>query len=721
MLLLYPPLTDPTSPYHSLTYLRSHAVAQGFCDITIRDTNIEAFHHTLRPGPYRRVVQDARQRQRELLARTAPSEPEEREMALLLTAEVADRDALLAAVRTLRSPEEFYDYARYRAAVGRIQGWMGVLSTLGFPGQFHGFDLTAGEHLDLSNTASLRAPGVLERLNQPFRPYWEEVLLPQVTAEAYDLIGLNITYTAQLPFALHLADLLRRHSPGSDLVCGGTEVSHLWKYRASDETYDTLLETFDASVIGEGESAFLALLRSRTSGGWPEESGVRPAARHRAAAAPAAPPVLQIEKLAGIATPDYDGLPWDLYLSPHRFVYYSPTRGCYWNKCTFCDYGLNGDGPTSPWRQDPAERVVQQVAQVSRQARFVYFSVDVLAPAMMLRFAEEVIERGIDVRWGAEIRLERYWSPQKCATLRRSGCVAVSVGFESGNDRVLSLIDKGVTVEQTRRTVHNLAEAGIAVQMMGFTGFPGESAEEALDSVRFLAGLREQWTFGGLGSFDLTSGAIIAKQPERFGIRDAAPRPGTDIHRLLQYTPPVVWSAAQREEVRRRKLALQSAEFDRPWVGGTDTPHSYFYHARYGTGVLEALAAARPDVPEGPEGPEVRYVLNGRLHPLPEGWTADGFPRTAVPRIRRSTAGEEPAVPFLRADGAVFALPPALARQLRRFTDPEPVEAPGPEAGRTPGAGAPGGEVPGWLRSAVRSDVLRRIAPAPTPALAGTE
>lgn len=98
--------------------------------------------------------------------------------------------------------------------------------------------------------------------------------------------------------------------------------------------------------------------------------------------------------------PDFSGLPWDLYLSPEKFVYYSPTRGCYWNKCTFCDYGLNTDGPTSPWRQDTADTMIADVTELAKFAKFIYFSVDVLAPATILRFAEKVVERGLDFRWG---------------------------------------------------------------------------------------------------------------------------------------------------------------------------------------------------------------------------------------------------------------------------------------------------------------------------------
>ncbi|MGH9197447.1 MAG: B12-binding domain-containing radical SAM protein, partial [Acidimicrobiia bacterium] len=351
---------------------------------------------------------------------------------------------------------------------------------------------------------------------------------------------------------------------------------------------------------------------------------------------------------------------------------------------------LNGDAPTSPWRHDPVERVVKQVSEIARHSTFIYFSVDVLAPAMMLRFAELIIERRIQVFWGAEIRLEKYWSPEKCATLKRSGCVAVSVGFESGSDRVLGLIDKGTSVEQTRVTIRNLHGAGIGVQMMGFTGFPGETPGEAMESVEFLRSMRDCWTFGGLGSFDLTPGAIVAKEPGRFGVHDVRPVEGQDIHRTLVFSTDSDWDETQMQQIRTEKLKLQRAEFDRPWAGGTDTAHSYFYHQRYSTRVLAAMELKRTSTTH----PGHMYELNGKVVHLRPGLTVDAYPQTAVPRIRRLSPGEAVHVPFVRADGAIFALPLSAADWLLTVGSRE--------------AGSMGNaKYAKWLRGALDSDVLR--------------
>src|SRR5262249_8450309 len=152
-----------------------------------------------------------------------------------------------------------------------------------------------------------------------------------------------------------------------------------------------------------------------------------------------------------------------------------------WNKCTFCDYGLNFGTPTSPWRQRSLDRVLDDLLKARQLTPFVYLSVDVLAPSSLYRLALMMRDRKVGIKWAAEIRLERYFDESRCRVLADSGRVAVSVGFESGNQRILNNIVKGTRLDDISRTIRAFADAGVAVQMMGFTGFPTETRDEALE------------------------------------------------------------------------------------------------------------------------------------------------------------------------------------------------------------------------------------------------
>jgi anaerobic magnesium-protoporphyrin IX monomethyl ester cyclase len=655
-LLLYPPITDPTSPYHSLTYLDSYARAHGYPPADIVDVNVEAFHHSYTPAAVSWLEQSLAAARADV---GSPAWNAYRRAAMLSVGD-PDPDAVRSAVGLLQDPRRFYDYGQYQQAAEEIQAWMNCLGAAGFPGQFNaGFQLGQAAQFVSGPAAKMADHQALERLNRPFEPYYEDVLLPRVRAGGYDVVGINITYAWQLPFALWLGRLIRRCLPSAFLIAGGTEVASLWKYALDRASYARLFDDFDATVVGEGEAAYLAILDSRRRGGLPEgEPNVH---LHPRYGARRSLPV-RYERLGDIPVPDFSGIDWSLYLSPEPFVYYSPTRGCYWNKCTFCDYGLNSGSPTSPWRQSQEDRMIEDVRAISEHSRFIYFSVDVLAPATILRFAERAVGERLDIRWGAEIRLEKYWSRERCELLRRSGCVGVSVGFESGNQRILDLINKGTTPAQVRQTIQAMHAAGIGVQMMGFTGFPTESFEEARESIDFLADTRDLWVFGGLGEFLLTPGAIAAKEPARFGITNVRPAEEEGIARSLTYDEPV--SRAARADVDREKRRLRSGHYERPWLGGTDTPHTFFYLDRFGTGTWPLL---RDDRRLGPGDEDRLFQLNGQLIPDPDADALRAY-HVLYGSADRAPDGERAA--FRRADGRLLLLRPGVAQLLGIFTEP---------------------------------------------------
>ncbi|MBP2018055.1 hypothetical protein J2Z79_001454 [Symbiobacterium terraclitae] len=680
-LLLYPPVTDPTSGYHSLSYLEAYARKHGHRDIRIIDTNIEALDFLAQPHQVEKLIDHARSIREQLGARDQLTGEEQIAYFHSWMAQFLEADAPSRAMAVLRDPERFYDYAQYERAVQHLLFWFRCLSLYGFPGQFEdGFAAGGRVWINPYALCDLTDWQVLERMARPFAPYLEERLSPIVKGSTYRCIGINVSYTHQMPYALWLGHWLRAQAPDAFLIMGGTAVSDYWKYMLDRDRYWDLFADVDATVVGEGESAFVHILDSLAEGCVPGPApNVLLNPRHAAGEPPPAAMPIRYEPLNELPTPEFRSLPMAKYLSPEPFVYYSPSRGCYWNRCTFCDYGLNFDSPTSPWRTSPVARIMEDLRALSREAKFIYFSVDVLAPATLLELARQIVNEGLDIRWGAEIRLEKYWSPERCALLKQSGCVAVSVGFESGSRRILELIDKGTVPEQVAVTIRNFAEAGIGVQMMGFTGFPGETFDEAMESVRFLREHHRYWTLAGLGGFVLTPGAIVARHPERFGISAARPFVGDDIAASLYYEEPAqsALSEAQRNELEAAKRSLTRAQFDRPFLGGIDTPHTMMYHDRYGTSLFDRIA--QPSAEE--LAPDTPLVLNGKLVTEVCGFAPDRLLRSTkeyvaeamrrgvalthrqlIRHLRSRTVAKEPHRRhfFLRHDGGFMPLPTPL-------------------------------------------------------------
>ncbi|WP_346158719.1 radical SAM protein [Streptomyces roseiscleroticus] len=495
--------------------------------------------------------------------------------------------SVVEAINTFQDPVAFYDYRRYRKAVLTIKCWFNAMSAVGLPAMFDGVELANHGPVNLSSLKDLVNPSLLQQLLHPFDHYLNGPLSQSLAAN-WDLIGISVNYISQLPFTIRIAELARSLSPNALLCLGGTEITDVIKFLRIKARVWEMFPGVDLIVVGEGESAFIDILSTLDKGvDIPNSPGIISRQGKEGV------PPLRYENMATLAVPRYDVWDWSQYWSPEPVALYSPTRGCYWNKCTFCDYGLNTDRPTSPSRERPISLLCEDLRGIAEVAHVAYLAVDAMSPRFLKSFAEVLIENNIFINWSAELRLDRTLARGLAEKLHRAGAVALSFGYESGSQRVLNLIDKGVRIEVIPSVLSALSEAKIGAQMMGFVGFPGETEEEACSTYLFLLRNSDNWTLAGIGDFTLTPGAIVARNPESFGITRIGEYDGDDIVRALFWadefghrnTPGDARSSAI--DAIAAKLP-RTAMDDRPWVGGIDSNHSILYFSRNGPSLVPA-------------------------------------------------------------------------------------------------------------------------------------
>jgi len=589
ILLAECPMGDPTRGYHSLPYFSSFAKKNGFRDISIRDLNIEFLNHLATEDSIRDMQSRVVARREELEAKGTIDWFEQQEyfngfikeyMFRLDPKDVAD------AIKVFRDPETFFEIDPYYEAVKVMRQWEGLISSASFPHTtrnfYSGFSQQYG--LNQESTADIANWPAIQRGSRLFLEFLEQALFPEMENEPYDVIGLNLTYPGSFWHSLALTRTVRERFPNTKLLLGGTHISGWWKYLDDKQKAKVFFDYADYLVCGEGETAFIRILESiaesKLAVGIPnvvtfdrEKDEVIPFVGGH------------YEDLNALATPEYDDLPWDLYFSPFRFALYAPTRGCYWDKCTFCDYGLNNNRPTSPWRWRRTELVIEDLQKISAKYPYVYFAADVIAPSGMKKVAQGIVDAGLDITWSTNLRLERRIMDQEfCNLLYESGCVAMSTGFESGNQRVLDMMQKGTNVVAIKETIKNYRQAGIGVVMMAFKGFPTETFEEAMDSINFLVDNQENWDIGGLGTFVLTSESIVAKRPEAYGLYDVRRKEGHDSCTTPLYSTktPFITEEDDKELDRLIGERLPGNPAGRPFAGGGDATHTIFYQKKYG-------------------------------------------------------------------------------------------------------------------------------------------
>jgi hypothetical protein len=104
--------------------------------------------------------------------------------------------------------------------------------------------------------------------------------------------------------------------------------------------------------------------------------------------------------------------------------------------------------------------------------------------------------------------------------LKASGCIAVSGGLEVASDRLLELIDKGVTVEQVAKVTRNFTEAGVMVHAYLMYGYPTQTVQETVDSLEMVRQLFEVGVLqsGFWHQFAMTAHSPIGLNPEKYGV-----------------------------------------------------------------------------------------------------------------------------------------------------------------------------------------------------------
>jgi hypothetical protein len=151
--------------------------------------------------------------------------------------------------------------------------------------------------------------------------------------------------------------------------------------------------------------------------------------------------------------------------------------------------------------------------------------------------------------------------------MARSGCKYILWGVESGCQRVLDLIDKGTNVEGISLVLKNAYEAGIANHLYIICGFPTETAEEFIQTLRFLDDNRDHIHTVLAGLFSLEAGSKVFADQKRFGIEKSWVNYNTPFGDRLGYTSSSGMSMEEAEKIYEKKAIPFFRKFN---------PHSRF-------------------------------------------------------------------------------------------------------------------------------------------------
>lgn len=257
-------------------------------------------------------------------------------------------------------------------------------------------------------------------------------------------------------------------------------------------------------------------------------------------------------KQGQVGTPDYEGLLLDQYISvieianpmhslwsDGRWNKLTMAHGCYWAKCTFCDISLDYIKNYEPISASLlVDRMEELIAKTGQNG--FHFVDEAAPPSMMKAVSIEIIKRKLVVSWWANIRFDKSFTQDLCYLLKASGCIAVSGGLEVASDRLLDLIQKGITVAQVAKVSKHFSEAGIMVHAYLMYGFPTQTVQETIDSLEMVRQLFEtevlQSAFWHL--FTMTAHSPVGLAPEKFSVKKVSDEIGTFANNDIAHTDP---------------------------------------------------------------------------------------------------------------------------------------------------------------------------------------
>ena len=347
-------------------------------------------------------------------------------------------------------------------------------------------------------------------------------MIAAVDARSPDCVGISVLFTQQIPIAAMLGRF-QRIQRGRKVFFGGgcfnTEnVGHF---------LGTYPQAADAVVVGDGEEALKALMLQNG-----DADGIAGVARTLEGRLEQSPPEYARD-ISGYGPPDFSDLNPAGYLSPAPVVPLLLSRGCYWRRCAFCAHHLSA-GQT--YRLHPVGKSIQMLRDlVAQGVRHFSFVDEMISPTRFRQLAAAIRAEGLDIAYYALAKPDRSFTPDLLQDMAASGCKYILWGLESGHQRILDLMDKGTTVEDNAVVLQNAYKAGIANHVFVMCGFPSESKLEWEATLDFLRANQQIIQAVHRGLFGLEAGSPIASDPKRFEIEEVWVRQDTPLGPRLGY------------------------------------------------------------------------------------------------------------------------------------------------------------------------------------------
>lgn len=303
------------------------------------------------------------------------------------------------------------------------------------------------------------------------------------------IVGISIL-TTTFSVVKDLCRKIKSTVPRCMIVLGGPHSTVL-----PERTLGEIPEA-DIACIGEGELTMAAIAQCEDDNDIKHIEGICYRRNGEIIRNPDRPFIRNLDE---IPPPARHLLPMDRYhLTASRVSgdTFCPTiivaRGCPF-KCSYCSRTF---GRT--FRAHSIGRIIEEIKDLIQtyQIRQINIEADTLTvkKTFLRELCHAIIENGIQrkIKWTCESRVDTI-DEDMLKLMRKAGCWQISYGVETGSQRLLNLINKGVTLTQVEQAFRLTKKAGISIRGFFMLGLPTETRQESLETIAFAKKIDPLW------------------------------------------------------------------------------------------------------------------------------------------------------------------------------------------------------------------------------------
>ena len=502
ILMIQPPQWYPITPHLAVPLLSAQLKAEGF-NTHIIDLNVKFFNKLLTEKNLFEADKKARQdlKRLEIVHKDTDFEAvkkdgsyEQKACALKYLSlkkfyeehgrEIPDLiKSIEHSVRVLKDESLFYNPEALPAAKHNIRLALRLASMPFAPNEidFDNYFVNPILNLDWKNIKAQ----VSDRSVNMFYDFFEEYARSFSKCD-YNIICIALTDLSQLISVFTLARLLKENTDCA-IVLGGNYATQISADMVSHE--EIFRDYFDFLSIGNGEKALPALCRALDEKGDLEQvpniiyysTEKKKIINTGFSCAPF--------KMDSLAYPDFTGYDFKEYFTPEPIFPIELSKGCYWGKCTFCDYAY-GQQMYSP---KAIPRIIDELkyyVDTYGATKFIFVD-ECIPPVFYNKLASAIIEAGIKINFYSFARLEKGFTKPVLENLYNAGARLFLWGYECESLRVMKLMNKGIDAERRLDILRDSREAGIWNNGLFIFGYPTETLEEIRQTMDVISNNRD--------------------------------------------------------------------------------------------------------------------------------------------------------------------------------------------------------------------------------------